>query len=250
MPAPPPTITRSEIRPSRRVNRPYGPLRSSLSPILSPLSSRVREGSIRVDLDDELQAVVRSRRTCHREGALEPGGAGEVQVDVLPRHEGQFRRLDQFEHQPAQVVRHGLDDLDLGGGLLDRDASPQHVLVEVDQLYRQVVVRVRPAQQHVPFVLLEIGQREGRVPVQFDVDAFLALQQERLAGRALAFLAAVHQHQSLAEGGVQDRLVLVGFDLDADRFKPHAVFVAHDRLPVWCRYPATRPATALAAGRV
>jgi len=37
----------------------------------------------------------------------------------------------------------------------------------------------------------------------------------------------VHQHQPLAEGAVEDRLVLVDLELDADRLQPDVVGVTH-----------------------
>ncbi len=58
----------------------------------------------------------------------------------------------------------------------------------------------------------------------------LAVEEERLAGRALTFLAAVHEHDTLLEGRPQDRLILVRLDLDAYRLEPHDVLFAHDSL--------------------
>src|SRR5262249_10232268 len=79
---------------------------------------------------------------------------------------------------------------------------------------------------------LEVGERERRVAVEVD----LAVQQERLAGRALTFLAAVHQHDALPEGGVEDRLVLVDLELDPHGLEARDVLLTHgDR-------PGARPA--------
>jgi hypothetical protein len=89
---------------------------------------------------------------------------------------------------------------------------------------------VGAAEQGQAFLLLEIRQCEGRVAVQLDV---LAVQDEGLAGRALAFLAAVHERDALLGGRAQDGLVRVDLDLDADRLEPDVVLVPHRlRLPV------------------
>ena len=112
-------------------------------------------------------------------------------------------------------------------GLLDRQAGADHLLVVVEQLDRDVLVGVRPAQQRVALLELVVGQREGGVPVELDV---VAVEHERLAGGALALLAAVHEHDSLLGRGPQDRLVLVDLDLDADRLEPHDMLVGHDPL--------------------
>jgi hypothetical protein len=55
----------------------------------------------------------------------------------------------------------------------------------------------------------------------------LAVEDERLARGALAFLAAVHEHDPLLGRGPQDRLVLVDVDLDADGFEAHLVLFGH-----------------------
>ena len=55
----------------------------------------------------------------------------------------------------------------------------------------------------------------------------LALEHERLAGGALAFLAAVHEHDALLGRGPQNRLILGDVDLDADGLEPHRVLVSH-----------------------
>src|SRR5262249_57654821 len=91
-------------------------------------------------------------------------------------------------------------------------------------------------QQRVTLLLLKVGQRERGVLVEFDV---LAVEQERLAGGALPFLAAVHQHDALLEGGAQDRLLLADLDLDADGLEAHHVLIAHDSLG-WLRADLTR----------
>ena len=73
----------------------------------------------------------------------------------------------------------------------DRRAGVQDLLVVVDELDLEVRIGVRPAQQRPPLGLLEVGQRERRVAVEVDV----AVEQERLARRALTLLAAVHEHE-------------------------------------------------------
>ena len=115
----------------------------------------------------------------------------------------------------------------LRDALLDRQAGADHLLVVVEQLDREVFVGVRPAQQRVAFLELVVGQRERRVPVVLDV---VAVQDERLAGGALALLAAVHEHDALLGRGPQDGLVLGDLDLDAYRLEPHDVLVGHDPL--------------------
>ena len=42
--------------------------------------------------------------------------------------------------------------------------------------------------------------------------------------RALAFLAAVHQGDALAEGGVENGLAFFDFHLDADGFKTNVMY--------------------------
>ena len=59
----------------------------------------------------------------------------------------------------------------------------------------------------------------------------VAVEDERLARGALAFLAAVHEHDSLLGRGPQDRLVLADFDLDADGLEAHLVLFGHGHLP-------------------
>ena len=110
-------------------------------------------------------------------------------------------------------------------GLLDRVAGPDHLLVVVEQLDRDVLEDVRPAQQGEALLQLEVGQRERRVLVQLDV---VAVEDERLARGALAFLAAVHERDALLGRGAQHRLVLVDLDLDADRLESHDMLVAHE----------------------
>ena len=78
-------------------------------------------------------------------------------------------------------------------------------------------------QQRPPFLLLEVVERERRVLVEID----LPVEQERLARRALALLAAVHQHQPLPECSAQDRFVLVDLELDADRLEPDLEGLSH-----------------------
>jgi hypothetical protein len=89
-----------------------------------------------------------------------------------------------------------------------------------------LIMNSSPAQQRVALLLLVVRQREGRVAVEVD----LAVEQERLASRALALLAAVHEHQALPEGGVEDRLVLVDLHLDPDGLQACDVLLTHDGL--------------------
>ena len=97
------------------------------------------------------------------------------------------------------------------------------LLVVVDELDLEVRVGVGAAEQRPPLGLLEIGQRERGVAVEID----LAVQDERLARRALTLLAAVHEHDALPEGRVEDRLFLVDLDLDADGFETNGMRLAH-----------------------
>jgi hypothetical protein len=101
----------------------------------------------------------------------------------------------------------------------------------VEQLDGEVLVSVRPAQQRVAFLLFKVGQRERGVLVELDI---LTVEHERLAGGALPFLAAVHQHDALLEGGAQNRLLLADLDVDADGLEAHHVLVAHDSLGDAC----------------
>ena len=104
------------------------------------------------------------------------------------------------------------------------------------------------AQQRPPFGFLEVGKRECGVAVKIH----LAVEQERLARRALTLFASVHEHEPLLEGCVQDRLVLVDLDLETDWLEANGVGSAQwleaagppARLPVVLRYaaPAGRPA--------
>src|SRR4030095_7977876 len=59
----------------------------------------------------------------------------------------------------------------------------------------------------------------------------VTLEEERLAGGALALLAAVHEHDPLLGGRAQDRLLLVDLDLDAHRLETHDVLVTHGSIP-------------------
>ena len=119
----------------------------------------------------------------------------------------------------------GSFDDDLDGALPQRQPAPDDLLVVVEELDHQVLVGVRPAEQGLALLLLEVRQGERRVAVELDV---LALEDEGLAGGALAFLAAVHELDALLGGGAQDRLVLVDLDLDADRLEPDDVLVTHE----------------------
>ena len=53
------------------------------------------------------------------------------------------------------------------------------------------------------------------------------VEQEGLARGALAFLAAVHEHDSLLGRGPQDGLILGDIDLDAYRLEAHLVLICH-----------------------
>ena len=167
--------------------------------------------------------------------------SGDGDVHVLAGEELDLVRLDQPQDQVPHVVGDRVLGHHLRHALLDRQAGADHLLVVVQQLDRDVLVGVRPAQQRVALLELVVGQRERRVPVVLDV---LALEDERLAGGALAFLAAVHEHDSLLGGGAQDVLVLVDLDLDADRLEAHDMLVGHDHLTTQaaptCRAGGTR----------
>ena len=187
----------------------------------------VGEQSVRVDLDHELElAAVPGRGIGHGERAGRPG-PGYLDVHVLTREELDVRGLDQPQHQVPHVVGDRVLGHHLRDGAGDRQAGADHVLVVVEQLDGEVLIGVRPAQQRVAFLPFEVGQRERGVPVELDV---LAVEHERLAGRALPLLAAVHEHDALLEGGAQDRLLLADLDLDADGLEAHHVLVAHDSL--------------------
>ena len=68
----------------------------------------------------------------------------------------------------------------------------------------------------------------------------VALEDEGLAGGALPFLAAVHEHDALLGRGAQDVLILVDLDLDADRLETNDVLLAHDPLAgFWLRNGCT-----------
>jgi len=153
-------------------------------------------------------------------------GPRDPDVDVLAGVELQPAGIAHAQDEPADVARKLLDGLDLGGRGDDRHAAAQHLLVVVQQLDLDVGQRVRTAQQRVPLRLLEVGQGERRVAIEVDV----AVEQERLAGRALPLLAAVHEHDALAESGGEDRLVLVDLHLDADGLQPRGVLLTHDRV--------------------
>src|SRR3954452_16591917 len=128
-------------------------------------------------------------------------------------------------------------------------AGAERALVVVDELDLEVGVGVGAAQQRPALGLLEVRQREGRVAVEADV----AVEQEGLARRALALLAAVHEHDALAEGGVEDGLVLVGLHLDADRLEADCVGLPHGRLrprETPAASGANRPASRRRRGRL
>ena len=149
---------------------------------------------------------------------------GHHEVHVLAGEELDLLGLDELDDQVAQVVGHRLVRDDLDGALPQRQPAADDLLVVVEELDHQVLVGVRPAEQGLPLVPLEVGQRERRVAVELDV---LTLEDEGLAGGALALLAAVHELDALLGGGAQDGLVLVDLDLDADRLEPDDVLVTH-----------------------
>ena len=179
------------------------------------------EAPARVELDHELELA--GVGVGHRERAVVLLVAGDRDVDVLAGLEDERLVVLDAEVQPPDVAGELLDGLDPGRHRPDRRARLQDLLVVVDQLDLEVRVRVGPAQQDPPLGLLEVGQRERRVAIEVDV----AVEQERLARRALALLAAVHEHEPLAEGRVEDRLLLVDLDLEADGLEADGVRVAH-----------------------
>ena len=193
------------------------------------------EMAVRVDLDHELELVGGGRRVGHRERAvLLP--AGDLDIDVLTRLEAEPARVEERHAQQADVVREPLDCLHPHAGRLKRDPAPKDLLVEVEQLDLEIGLGVRPAEQGVALRLLEVGQREGRVAVEVD----LPVEQEGLAGCALPLLAAVHEHQALAECGVEDGLVLVGLHLDANRLETDGELLSHGRSRLGPRGSAAR----------
>src|SRR5439155_2970595 len=97
----------------------------------------------------------------------------------------------------------------------------------MEQLDLEVAEGVRAAEQRVPLLLLVIGEREGRIALQVD----LALDDERLAGRALTLLASVHEHYALPEGGLEDRFVLVGLNLEPYWLEPDGMSLGHPSQP-------------------
>jgi hypothetical protein len=150
-------------------------------------------------------------------------GSGNQDVDVLARVEVELETILHPQNEPADVAGQLLNRHDGRPHGAQRDPAAQDLLVEVDQLDLEVGHGMRLAQQRPALLLLVVGQREGRVAVHVD----LSVEQERLARRALPLLAAVHQHQALTEGGVEDRLVLVDLDLDPDGLELDGVGVVH-----------------------
>ena len=153
---------------------------------------------------------------------------GIVMSKYWPAKCGMAVGFDELQDQVTHVVRDRFVGHDLGLAAQDRVPRADHLLVVVEELDRDVLVDVRPAQQGEAFVLLEVGQGEGRVLVQLDV---LAVEDEGLARRALALLAAVHEHDSLLGRGAEDVLRLVDLDLDADRLETYDVLAVHGSLP-------------------
>jgi hypothetical protein len=138
--------------------------------------------------------------------------------------------LDQSDDEMPHVVRDRFVRDHLDRALPEGQTRGDHLLVVVEELDDEVLVGVGPAEQRQAFLLLEFWEREGRVAVEFDV---LAVQHERLAGGALALLAAVHERDALLGRGAQDGLVRVDLDLDADRLEPDGVLLAQRlHLPV------------------
>ena len=98
-------------------------------------------------------------------------------------------------------------------------------LVEVQELDLEIAERERPAKQDVVLIALHVVEREGRVFLEVD----FAVDQDRLAAGALAFLAAMRDGDPLAERRVQNRLVLFDLHLDANRLEAYVIdlFRAH-----------------------
>jgi hypothetical protein len=103
----------------------------------------------------------------------------------------------------------------------------------------------RSAQQRPALLLLEVVEREVGGFVEVD----LAVEQERLAGRALTLLAAVHEHEALPERAAQDRLVLVDFEFDAHRLQADVVGLSHSHSLDERRAGGERRLTAAPASR-
>ena len=153
MPAPPPMNSSRRGDWSRSVNTPYGPVTSSSSPtLILAVRQQARELPVGIQLDHELQLVRLVGRVRHRERAVLAVRARDRDVDVLARLELQPLRLEQLEHEPADVVRELLDRLDLGSPSAIGTPAAQDLLVVVDQLDLEVGHRVRPAQQRVPLL--------------------------------------------------------------------------------------------------
>ena len=181
--------------------------------------------TVGVDPDQELEVVIGRGGVGHRERAG-LGRAGDGDVHVLPRVERQLRRVLQGQNETAQVAGQRLDRLHAGLDDLDRHARAEHLLVVVDELHGQVAVGMRAAEEDISLLQLVIGQGKGRVALHVDV----AVEEEGLARGALPLLAAVHQHHALPECGIEDGFVLVGLDLDPDRFEAHRVLGSHLKL--------------------
>src|SRR5437764_8952134 len=93
----------------------------------------------------------------------------------------------------------------------------------MEQFDNKIGKRVGPAQKGVALLLLVVGQRERRVALEI----YLALDQKRLARRALPLLAPVREHDPLPKRALEDRLVLGDLDLDVDWFEADSVPLAH-----------------------
>ena len=154
-------------------------------------------------------------------------GARDGDAHVLAGVETQSGVIGHPQPHQRNVMRQAGNRFDFG--LRGDHGKPRadHVLVVVDQFDFEIAVGMPATQQDITFIALVVGQRERRVPVHLDV----ALQHEGLARRALPFLAPVHQHDALPERRVENRLVLVGLDVDAHRFETNLMGLAHERTP-------------------
>ena len=165
-------------------------------------------------------------------------GARDHQIGVLTGPELVAVRFDQFQFErhdvPGEVGEFG----DPGPELLQRNRVAQLLLVEVDKFDLAVAVGVRLAQQHKSFLALVIGQGEGGVAVHLDV----TVEQKRLARRALALPAAVHQRNTLTERRIQDGFVLVDLDLEIHRLEPDVVGLTHGKCLLWLEIPVAQRA--------
>jgi hypothetical protein len=176
----------------------------------------------RVAFDDELELAGGARGGRHRETAVFLG-ARDHQIGVLTGLELVALGFDQFQFERHDVRGEVGEFDDAGPDMLQRNGVAQLVLVEVDELDLAVAVGVGLAQQYVPFLAFVVGQREGGVAVHLDV----TVEQKRLARRALALPAAVHQRNTLTERRIENGLALVDLDLEVNRLEPDLVGITH-----------------------